>query len=101
MKMLLEVKIPHESFNTYVKDGTVGKKIKTILEATKPEAVYFTEMDGHRGAILIVDLKDPSKVPSLAEPWFLQFNADCKFRIVMTPDVLAKAGLEEIGKKWA
>jgi hypothetical protein len=101
MKMLLEVKFPHGPFNAAVKDGTVGKKIQSILEATKPEAAYFTEMDGTRGAILIVNLEDPSKVPSLAEPWFLQFNADCKFRIVMTPDVLAKAGLEEIGKKWA
>lgn len=101
MKMLLQVKFPHEPFNAAVRDGSVGKKIKSILEATKPEAVYFTEMDGCRGAILIVDLKDPSKVPSLAEPWFLQFNADCEFRIVMTPDVLAKAGLEELGKKWA
>ena len=101
MRMLLEVKIPHEKFNAAVKDGTVGKKIHSILEETKPEAAYFTEMDGTRGAILVVDLKDPSKVPALAEPWFLQFNAECRFRIVMTPDVLAKAGLDAIGKKWA
>jgi hypothetical protein len=101
MKMLLQVKFPHEAFNAAVKDGSVGKKIQSILEETKPEAAYFTEMDGTRGAILVVNLEDPSKVPSLAEPWFLQFNADCQFRIVMTPDVLAKAGLEEIGKKWA
>ncbi len=101
MRMLLEVKIPHEKFNAAVRDGSVGKKIKSILDEIKPEAAYFTEMDGSRGAILVVDLEGPSKVPALAEPWFLQFNADCKFRIVMTPDVLAKAGLEAIGKKWA
>jgi len=101
MRMLLQVKFPHESFNAAVRDGSVGKKIQSILEATKPEAAYFTEMNGTRGVILIVNLEDPSKVPSLAEPWFLQFNADCEFRIVMTPDVLAKAGLEELGKKWA
>lgn len=99
--MLLEVKFPHETFNAAVRDGSLGKKMQRILEEIKPEAVYFTEMDGTRGAILIVDLKDPSKVPSIAEPFFLQFNADCKFRIVMTPDVLAKAGLEALGKKWA
>ncbi len=101
MKMLLQVKFPHEAFNAAVRDGSVGKKMQRILEEIKPEAVYFTEMEGTRGAILIVDLEDPSKVPSIAEPFFLQFNADCKFRIVMTPDVLAKAGLEELGKKWA
>ena len=101
MKMLLQVKFPHEPFNTAVRDGSAGKKIQSILESTKPEAAYFTEMDGCRGAILIVDLEDPSKVPALAEPWFLQFNADCEFRIVMTPDVLSKAGLDELGKKWS
>jgi hypothetical protein len=99
--MILEVKLPHEPFNTIAKNGTAGKKIQSILEAAKPEAAYFTNIDGHRAVIMIINLEDPSKVPSFAEPWFLQFNADCQFRIVMTPDVLAKAGLEELGKKWA
>lgn len=101
MRLLFQVKIPHESFNAAVKDGTVGKKIKAILDDLKPEAVYFTELDGHRGAIMIVNLDEPSQVPRYAEPWFLQFNADCGFRIVMTPEDLAKAGLDALGKKWA
>lgn len=101
MRMLLQVKFPHEAFNAAVRDGSIGQKMHSILDHIKPEAAYFTEMDGQRGAILIVNLEDPSKVPSIAEPFFLQFNADCSFRIVMTPDVLAKAGLEAIGKKWA
>jgi hypothetical protein len=101
MRMLLRVKLPLEPFNAAVRDGSIGKKMQRILEDTKPEAVYFTEMDGHRGAIMIVDLKDPSQVPALAEPWFLQFNAECSFHIAMTPDVLAKAGLDALGKKWA
>ena len=50
---------------------------------------------------MITDVDDPSKVPSFAEPWFLNFNANCEFHIVMTPEDLAKAGLEELGKKWA
>ena len=53
-----------------------------------------------RGAILIVNLDDPAKVPVLAEPWFLTFNANVQFRIVMTPDDLKRAGLDELGKKW-
>ena len=101
MRMLFRVKFSTDTFNAAVRDGSVGKKIQRILEDTKPEAVYFTEMDGYRGAIMIVNLEDASKVPALAEPWFLQFNAECSFHIVMTPDVLAKAGLEAIGQKWA
>lgn len=100
MRMLMNVTFPTEEFNEAVRNGTVGGKISRILEEIKPEAVYFTEHDGFRSAILIVSLEDPSKVPALAEPWFLTFNAEVKFQIVMTPDDLKRAGLEELGKKW-
>src|SRR5262245_28326275 len=101
MKMLLQVKIPHEKFNAAVRDGTASQKLSRILEETRPQAVYFTEIDGHRGAVMIVDLDDPSKVPAFAEPWFLTFNADVEFRAVMTPDDLRRAGLDSLGKKWS
>jgi hypothetical protein len=98
--MLIHVKLPHREFNAAVRDGTAGRKLNRILEELKPEAVYFTEQNGQRGAVLIVDLADPSKIPSLAEPWFLTFNADVEFRVVMTPEDLGRAGLDELGKKW-
>lgn len=101
MRMLLNVMIPNEEFNVAVRDGTAGRKMMRILEETKPEAVYFTEQYGQRGAILIINLDDPSKVPVFAEPWFLTFNASVEFQIVMTPEDLKKVGLEELGKKWA
>ena len=101
MRMLVQVKIPHKEFNAAVKNGSVEKKIKRILEQTKPEAVYFTEYNGQRGAIMIVDLTDPSKIPSFSEPWFLAFNADVEFHIVMSPEDLGRAGLDKLGKLWA
>ncbi|MBZ5514049.1 MAG: panthothenate synthetase [Acidobacteriia bacterium] len=101
MRMLFQVKIPHETFNAAVRDGTAGKRMQRILDELKPEAVYFTEYEGRRGAMMIINLKDPSEVPRFAEPWFLQFNADCEFHIVMSPEDLAKAGLEALGKKWS
>ncbi len=101
MRMLLQVKIPHREFNAAVKDDTAGQKLKRILEETKPESVYFTEHNGQRGVIMIVDVKDPSMVPTFAEPWFLTFNADVEFHIAMTPDDLGRAGLDALGKKWS
>jgi len=101
MRMLLNVRIPHAEFNQAVRDGTVGQKVRRILEKTKPEAVYFTEQNGQRGAILIINLGDPSQVPAFAEPWFLTFNADVEFRVLMTPEDLQKAGLEDLGKTWS
>jgi len=100
MRMLMLVKIPHEPFNAAVRKGTAGKTIQSILEAIKPEAAYFTEQNGTRGAVLVIDVADPSKIPGLAEPFFLSFNADVEFRIVMGPEDLAKSGLETLGTKW-
>jgi hypothetical protein len=101
MKMLLHVRFPHEEFNDAVRDGSVGGKIKQILSEIKAEAVYFTNYDGQRGAIMIVNVNDSSEVPKFAEPWFLSFNADVDFHIVMTPEDLGRAGLEKLGKKWS
>ena len=101
MRMLIHVKIPHAEFNAAVRDGSAGKKLNRILEETKPEVVYFTEYNGQRGAVMIVDVADPSRIPSFAEPWFLSFNANVEFHIVMTPEDLGRAGLDQLGKKWA
>ena len=100
MRMMLSITFPHEKFNALVRDGSVGARLNRILESIKPEATYFTEQDGRRGAILIVDMVDPSAIPALAEPWFLNFEADVKLQIVMSLEELKKAGLDELGKKW-
>jgi hypothetical protein len=94
------VDFPVEPFNTLVRNGTVGAKIQKVLEDVKPEAVYFSERDGMRGAVLVVDVPEPSRVPALAEPFFLRFGATVKFRIAMTGEDIAKSGLEAIGSKY-
>ncbi len=101
MRILLRVTFPHEPFNTFVKDGSIAGKMKRILDEQKPEAAYFAEFDGRRTAILIVQMEDASRIPAIAEPWFLTFNADVELRPVMTPEDLAKSGLDTMGKKWA
>lgn len=100
MRMMMIVRMPHEPFNALVKSGKAGKIVQRIIEDIKPEAIYFTEQDGRRGAVAIINVDSPSRVPFFAEPFFLNFNADCEFRIVMSPEDLGKAGLDELGKKW-
>src|SRR3974377_1446605 len=74
MRMLMHVHFPLEPFNTAVRDGSAGSKIKRILEANKPEAAYFCEHNGQRGGTLVVNVNDTSEIPVLAKPWFLTFN---------------------------
>jgi hypothetical protein len=98
--MILHVVMPQEPFNTLARKGTAGSTLKKILDTIKPEAAYFTEQDGHRGAILVLDVKDASAIPGIAEPWFLSFNADCKLRIAMTPEDLGRSNLDQLAKNW-
>jgi hypothetical protein len=49
MHTLLTATFPTERFNTAVRNGSAGTVIHRILEETKPESVYFTEIDGHGG----------------------------------------------------
>jgi hypothetical protein len=100
MRMLMNITIPPEPFNTAVRDGSAGLTIKRILEETKPETAYFTERDGERGAVLIVNVVNASDIPALAEPWYLSFEAAIEFRVAMTADDLARSNLGALGKKW-
>ncbi len=100
MRILMQVKFPIEPFNSYVKDGSIGVKMQKIMADLKPEAAYFTELEGHRGGIIVVNMDNASQVPALAEPWFLTFNARVEFKVAMTPEDLGHAGLEALGKKW-
>ena len=100
MRFVMHVSIPVEKFNQAVRDGSAGKKVAQILDELKPEAAYFCAKDGKRGGFLIVNLSNASEIPRFAEPWFLNFDAAVEFLPAMTPDDLARAGLEELGKKW-
>jgi hypothetical protein len=90
--MLLRVTIPVEAGNAAVKAGTLGSTIERILADLKPEAAYFFDDDGQRAGSVVFDMKDPSQIPAIAEPWFLALNAKISLRPVMTPQDLAKAG---------
>jgi hypothetical protein len=100
MKVMLIIRLPHETFNAAVQDGTAVSKTRAILDAVQPEAVYFTEMNGLRTLIMIAELENPSRVPALAEPWFLTFNADVEFHVVMTAEDLQQADIDDLGRKW-
>jgi len=104
MRMLLRVSIPAEAGNAAVKEGTLGTTIERILADLKPEAAYFfADDDGQRSGSVVFDMKDPSQLPAIAEPWFLAFNARVSLRPVMTPQDLAKAApsLGKAAKQYA
>ena len=102
MRFLLKVGIPVEAGNAAAKAAKLGATIQAILADLKPEAVYFTDSDGMRTALIFLDLQDASQIPAVAEPWFLAFNASIECHPVMIPEDLAKAAnsIEQAVKKY-
>src|SRR5260370_14761194 len=102
MRVLLKVEFPVETANAAMKAGTMAKTIQVILDEQKPEAAYFLASNGMRSGLIILDLKDPSQIPAVADPWFLAFNASVEMQPVMVPADLAKAGpaIEQAVKKY-
>ena len=102
MRVMLRVELPVETANAAMKDGSLTKTIGSILEEQKPEAAYFLASNGKRTGLLVLDLKDPSQIPELTEPWMLAFNASVEIQPVMIPEDLAKAGpaIEQAVKKY-
>ena len=93
MRMLLRASIPVEAGNAAIKAGTLASTIEQILADLKPEAAYFyADDEGQRCGSIVFDMKDPSEIPAVAEPWFHAFNAKLSFRPVMNPQDLGKAG---------
>jgi hypothetical protein len=93
---MARISMPVESGNQAIKDGTLGAAMQRAAERWKPEAMYFTTFDGLRTAFMVFDLPDASGIPSFAEPFFRELNANVQLAPAMNADELQK-GLSEVG----
>ena len=102
MRCVVKVNFPVENGNEAALNGTLGSTIESILNELKPEAAYFTAEKGRRGGFIIVDMKDSSQIPAIAEPWFLAFNAEIEILPCMNIEDLKKAapGIERSVKQF-
>ena len=91
MRMMMKVTMPVETGNDAARKGALGTTVQKILAEMKPEAAYFAEDGGQRTGYIFFDMTDSSQLPTVAEPWFLAFNASLTVRPAMTPQDLANA----------
>jgi hypothetical protein len=75
MRMMMRVYIPVEAGNVAIKNGSLAQTIQQFMDAAKPEAAYFVADGGERTAYFFFDLKQPSDIPSVAEPFFANLHA--------------------------
>ena len=96
MRIMLKAQLPVEKGNEAIADGTLPKTIEEAMTRLKPEAAYFFAEDGKRTALMIFDMDYVSQIPVVAEPFFVNLNADVDFRPVMNAEDLQK-GLQALG----
>lgn len=96
MRMMLKVQMSVDAANAAIKDGRLAAFMSSTLGRLKPEAAYFTTVNGDRGGYIVFDLKDPSDIPSLCEPFFNELGAKLELMPVMTADDV-QSGLSKLG----
>jgi len=102
MRFIISCRFPTDKANATIKGGNFPQTVQSIMEELKPEAAYFTDMDGARGGHLVVNMDDASELPAIAEPLFFGLGATIKVQLVMTPEDLEKAtpSLEQAAQKY-
>ena len=99
---MISARMPTEKANAAIKDGSFAQNLQSIMEELKPEAAYFTDVDGARGGYFIVNMDDASELPAKAEPLFFGLGATIQVHLVMTPQDLERAtpALEQAAQKY-
>ena len=96
--MMLRWTVPVERGNETIKDGSLAQTIETLMGELEPEAAYFWPENGERAGMMVFDMADPTQIPQIAEPFFLNVDAAVEFVPVMNADDLRKA-LEKVASR--
>lgn len=96
MRVMLRAELDTEKGNEAIRNGSLQKTMQSALEALRPEAAYFGAHNGCRTAYIVFDLADPSQIPKVAEPFFMEMGAKISLDPVMNGEDLEK-GLSALG----
>ena len=91
MRMMMRVYIPVEAGNAAIKNGSLAQTIQQFMDTEKPEAAYFVADGGERTAYFFFDLRQPSDIPLIAEP-FSKLHAAIDVTPAMNEDVRSGLG---------
>jgi hypothetical protein len=83
MRMMLKARMDTQAANKQLQDGTMAELLEKVMASLNPEAAYFGPTDGGRCAYIVFDMIDPSQLPAISEPLFMELNADVDIFPVM------------------
>ena len=95
MRMMLRIQIDAIKGSDGLKSGASQKAVASFIEKFKPEATYFTEVDGERAGFFVFEMDGSHQGAEISEPFF---DLGCRVHLApcMTPDDLRK-GLTAAG----
>jgi hypothetical protein len=91
MRFMITCRIPVEKGNELAKAASLHSIILSMMEELKPEAAYFSDVEGARVAYIVVNMDDASQIASIVEPLFLELGATIQVHRVMIPEELGQA----------
>ena len=103
MRILITFSMNPEKGDQLIKEGRIGETMGSIMEQLQPEAAYFTDVEGTRGGILVVNMEDAAQIPAITEPLFLEVGATVHMQPVMTlEDLRGPAGdaLDQMAQRY-
>ena len=96
MRMMVTLRVPVETGNRAIKDGSQPKIIQQVTERIRPECAYFYIENGRRTMRAVFDLKQPQDMVPSFEPALLGLDAEMELTAVMTGEELG-AGFKALG----
>ena len=91
MRVILRAMIPTIAGNKMVKDPNLLKTIEDFTKKFNCEVAYFTEVNGNRTMVFILDLPSSVMIQAIVEPLFQEFDANVEIHPAMNLDDLKKA----------
>ena len=101
MRFMITCRIPVAKGNESAKAASLDSTIQSIMEELKPEAAYFSEIEGARSGYIVVNMDDASQISAIAETLFLGLGATIQVHRVMIPEELGQAtpAIEQAAQK--
>ncbi len=97
MRMMLKARLDTQAANKLLQQGTMAGVLEKVIASLNPEAAYFGPTAGGRCAYIVFDMTDPSQLPSISEPLFMELNADIDIFPVMDRADL-QAGIAQLNR---
>lgn len=98
MRMMMKIAIPIEAANQAVKDGSAKRILGAQLETLRPEAAYFYPSEAGRIVLLFIDVKEPSDLPVIGDPFFHGLGATVTYTPVMNAQDF-QAGMAKLASR--